>query len=460
MNNAFRPTDTTEQRRKGRKDMVGSGLRKNRFLRHLTHGSGVTILLFALSLAACDNPSSSHVSGDNKNLTLATELPISQPAEHDVGIAIQNGAALAVQENSDLGGGYHLTFKPYDDSTSKAGGHDPNKGRANIEDMVKNPQIMAVIGPYNSSVAAAEIPVVNNSGGPVLISPANTNPGLTLRDQASANGLDFNQLHPAHHRDFYFRIPSNDVVQGRLLANICLASTAVKGIGAKSAFVLHDNQVYGIGLAKTFSDAFTAGGGRLVGASTLVSKDQIATFSHLAATIVALHPDVIFFGGNPGEGAGELKQAVAAAGAPNTLWVVGDAMVNQSSWFSEAGTAAAGIFGTVAGPELKTLSSASTFVAKYRNAFKTDPLPYSAYAYDSVMMIISAMKATIASGQPVTRESIRARIAASSYTGVTGTTTFDADGDNAGSKAFSIWAVLPTSATTWSLEQNVDAGFI
>ncbi len=434
--------------------------RKNRLLRHLTHGSVVPLLLLTLSLVACDSPSTSRVSGENKNLILATELPISQPAEHDVGIAIQNGAALAVQENAGLGSGYHLTFKPYDDSTPEAGGHDPNKGRVNIEDVVKNPQIMAVIGPYNSSVAVAEIPVVNNSDGPVLISPANTNPGLTLRDQASANGIDFAQLHPAHHNDFYFRMPSNDVVQGRLLANICLASTTLKGIGAKSAFVLHDDQVYGIGLAKTFSAAFTAGGGKLVGASTLIGKNQIATFSKLAATIVALHPDVIFFGGNPGEGAGDLKQAVAAAGAPNTLWVVGDAMVNQSSWFSEAGTAAGGIFGTVAGPDLKTLSSASTFAANYRNAFKTDPLPYSAYAYDSTMKVISAMKAIIASGRPVTREAIRARIANSSYAGVTGTIAFDANGDNAGSKAFSVWAVLPTAATTWSLEQNVDAGLL
>ena len=222
-------------------------LRKNRLLRHLTHGSIVPLLLLTLSLVACDSSSTSRVSGENKNLILATELPISQPAEHDVGIAIQNGTALAVQENADLGDGYHLTFKPYDDSTPEAGGHDPNKGRANIEDVVKNPQIMAVIGPYNSSVAVAEIPVVNNSDGPVLISPANTNPGLTLRDQASANGINFAQLHPAHHNDFYFRMPSNDVVQGRLLANICLASTALKGIGAKSAFVLHDDQVYGIG---------------------------------------------------------------------------------------------------------------------------------------------------------------------------------------------------------------------
>lgn len=432
-------------------------MRNNQFLHRLTHGSVLTIFILTLCLVACASSGSSSVTGDNKNLILATDLPIAQAAEHDVGIAVQNGADLAVSENADLGGGYHLTVKHYDNSTAAAGSHDPAQGVVNMNAIVANPQIVAVIGPFNSSVAAVEIPVVNQQDGPVLISPSNTNPGLTLQAQSAANGMDYPTLHPATHKDFYFRIPSNDLVQGKLLASICLASTSLKGIGAKTAFVLDDNEVYGKGLATFFSNAFTAGGGTIVSTPTSISKDQIATFSDLATTIVSLHPDLIFFGGNPGAGAGELKQAVAAAGAPNTLWVVGDGFVNNSSWFSEAGAAASGTFGAVAGPDLKTLSAASTFVAKYQDAYKAAPLPYGAMAYDGAMIEITAMKALIASGQSVTREAIRARVAANSYTGVTGKITFDANGDNSGSKIFSIWAVLPTAATKWSLEQNVDA---
>ena len=430
-------------------------MRHNRFQRHLTYGSILGILLF--TLAACSSSSPSNISGQNKDLILATELPISQAAEHDVGIAVQNGVDLAVQENADLGGGYHLTVKHYDDSTVAAGTHDPAQGLANMKEIVANSQIVAAIGPFNSSVAAMEIPEVNSHDGPVLISPSNTNPGLTLQDQAAANGFNYATLHPSNHKDFYFRMPSNDLVQGKLLAKICLASSSLKGIGAQTAFVLDDNEVYGIGLRKSFSDAFKAGGGTIVGTPTSIGKASVAAFSGLAATIVALHPDIIFFGGNPGAGAGELKQAVAAAGAPNTLWVVGDGFVNNSSWFSEAGAAAAGTFGAVAGPDLKTLSAASTFVAKYRGAYKADPLPYGAFAYDAAMIEITVMKAIIASGQPVTREAIRARVATTAYTGVTGTIAFDVNGDNSGSKIFSIWAVLPTAPTTWSLEQNVDA---
>jgi branched-chain amino acid transport system substrate-binding protein len=429
-------------------------MRSNQVLGRLTRCSSF-IILVALSLVACASSRTTSVSGDNKTLILATELPIAQASQHDVGIAVQNGVDLAVHENADLGGGYHLTVQHFDDSSAATGAQDPAKGLANMDQIVANHQIVAIIGPYNSNVAAVEIPYVNIHDGPVLISPSNTNPGLTLPDQSAANGLDYATLHPPQHKDFYFRIPGTDLLQGKLLANICLASTSLKGIGATTAFVLDDDEVYGIGLAKSFSAAFSAGGGKVLGSLTPITKAQIATFGDLANTIVSLHPDVIFFGGSPGAGAGELKQAVAAAGAPNTLWVVGSGIVNHSAWFSEAGAAAAGIFGTVAGPDLKTLSAAAAFVAKYQNTYKIDPLPYSAYAYDGAMIEISAMKAIIASGQPVTRVAIRARVAATSYTGVTGTIAFDANGDNTGNKIFSIWAVLPTAPTKWSLEQNV-----
>ena len=429
-------------------------------VRHLARSACLSSLLCMLSLAACDHTSAIGDSGGNKHLILATELPIAQPAEHDVGLAVQNGVDLAVQQHSDLGGGYHLSVQHFDDSTAATGTHDPAQGLLNINAIVADAQIVAVIGPYNSNVAQVEIPVVNSHDGPVLISPSNTNPGLTLPDQASVNGFDYAKLHPAQHKDFYFRIPSNDLEQGTLLANICLATSSLKGIGATSAFVLDDAEVYGQGLAKSFTAAFKAGGGKVVGTPTSITRRQIATFPQLASTIVALHPDVIFFGGNPGGGAGELKQAVAAAGAPNTLWAVGSGIVNHNSWFTEAGPAASGIFGTVAGPDLKTLSAASAFVAMYRNTYKTDPLPYSALAYDGAMLEITAMRALIAAGQPVTREAIRARIAAKSYTGVAGKMTFDGYGDNTGSKIFSIWAVLPTAANQWSLEQNVDASIL
>ncbi len=421
-----------------------------RFLDQLTQSSVLTILL--ITLAACGNTSSGSVASGNKNLILATELPIAQVPEHDVGIAVQNAVDLAVQQNANLGGGYHLTVKHFDDSTAAAGTHDPNQGIININAIVADPQIVAAIGPFNSSVAASEIPIVNSHDGPVLISPSNTNPGLTLQSEAGNNGFTYTTLHPPNHKDFYFRMPSNDLVQGKLLADICLASSSLKGIGAKTAYVLDDSEVYGVGLAKSFANAFTAGGGTVAGTASISNAS--------ATAIVSSHPDIIFFGGNPGAGAGELKQAVAAAGAPNTLWVVGDGFVNNSAWFTEAGGAAAGTFGAVAGPDLTTLSSAATFVEDYRTAYKVDPLPYGAFAYDAAMIEISAIKALIASGQPVTRAAIRDRVAVTSYAGVTGTITFDANGDNAGSKIFSIWAVLPTAPDRWSLEQNVDASSI
>ena len=83
---------------------------------------------------------------------------------------------------------------------------------------------MGIVGPFNSGVAKAEIPIVNAAGGPVLISPTNTNPGLTLSQYATANGINFAKLHPAGKPDYYFRIPGNDVAQGKADAEVALSS--------------------------------------------------------------------------------------------------------------------------------------------------------------------------------------------------------------------------------------------
>ncbi len=57
-------------------------------------------------------------------------------------------------------------------------GHDPAQGAANITALASDQSVVGVVGPFNSSVAVAEIPVASQNHL-ALISPSNTNPGLT-----------------------------------------------------------------------------------------------------------------------------------------------------------------------------------------------------------------------------------------------------------------------------------------
>ena len=76
-------------------------------------------------------------------------------------------------------GGCTLKYISKNDSTVLANGHSPAQGAANITALASDATVMGVVGPFNSSVALAEIPVASQDHL-ALISPSNTNPCLTV----------------------------------------------------------------------------------------------------------------------------------------------------------------------------------------------------------------------------------------------------------------------------------------
>jgi branched-chain amino acid transport system substrate-binding protein len=124
--------------------------------------------------------------------------------------------------------------------------------------------------------------------------------------------------------------------------------------------------------------------------------------------------------------------------------VGGDGIADDPAWITTAGSAAVNTYGTVAAPDITGLTSASaqTFITAYKAAFPgKDLLPYSASAYDAAMIEITAIKNLIKAGKTVTRSAVRDEVAGISYDGVTGHLAFDANGDNAGQKVFSVYGV-------------------
>jgi len=179
----------------------------------VTRGIFVAVALSSLGLAACGT---SGGSSGNKALKLGTEFPVSG-TDAAVTLPAQYGVDLAVQQNKDLGSGYTLDIVHKNDEGTS--GPDPSIGAANIQQLIADSSVMAIVGPFNSGVAKQEIPIVNQSGI-VLMSPTNTNPGLTKEEFAQENGINFALLHPAGKPDYYFRICGTDDIQGKVDADI------------------------------------------------------------------------------------------------------------------------------------------------------------------------------------------------------------------------------------------------
>ncbi len=376
---------------------------------------------------------------------LGTDFPVSG-TDGSEGIPAQNGAVLAFTQNATLHGNYKLTYKTFDDAVN--GAHNATQGATNVTKMVSDNCILAMVGPFNSGVAGAEIPIATQANL-AMISPANTNPGLTLSQYANTYGFDFAKMHPSGQPEAYFRIPANDVVQGKEDAQIALDA------GAKNAYVIDDSESYGKGLADFFSQYFQSGGGSLKGRDSITSANTTQLAS-LVAKMKATTPDVVFFGGVTSGGGAALRQAMSSNGMGTVPMVGGDGIADDPSFVQIAGASAAeGTTGTVAAPDLNGLtgnSAAQAFVTAYKAKFNTDPIAYSVNSYDAAMIEINAINKVIDSGKTPDRKSVLDAIAATDYTGITGHIKFDQYGDNSGDKVFSIYTV---KSGQWTFVKSV-----
>ena len=393
------------------------------------------LFAFSLGLAACGTGGATSSGGGT--VCIATDFPVSG-TDGSEGIPAQNGAELAATQNATLHGSYKLEIKKFDDAVN--GVHNATQGAQNVTKMISDSCVVAMVGPFNSGVAGAEIPIAT-ANSLAMISPANTNPGLTLSQYAQTYGFQFDKMHPAGKAEAYFRIPANDVAQGKEDAKIATDA------GYKKAYVVDDSEPYGKGLADFFEQYFTSSGGTVIDTGSNrdeVSSKNTTNLGSLADKIKQAAPDVVFFGGVTSEGGAALRAALSQKGV-NAPMVGGDGIADDPSFIQIAGaTAAEGTTGTVAAPDLSGLSSnagAQKFLSDYKAKYNTDPIAYSVNSYDAAQIEIAAINRVIDAGKTVNRANVLAEVAKTDYNGITGHITFDQNGDNAGQKVFSIYTV-------------------
>ena len=130
-----------------------------------------------------------------------------------------------------------------DDSTRRGGAGTAEGEARNARRAVEDSATIGYIGAFNSGATAVSLPILNESGVP-MISPSNTAIGLTRRGPGADPG-EPDKYYPTGVRT-YFRLTANDAVQGGALA-------AAARDGACTAIALvTDREVYGKGVGAWF----------------------------------------------------------------------------------------------------------------------------------------------------------------------------------------------------------------
>jgi branched-chain amino acid transport system substrate-binding protein len=266
-----------------------------------------------MALAACGGGSSGGGGGGGKTVVVSTDQPL-QGASASSSNAVNDAIKLYLEQIGNKAGDYTIELKIYDDATAAKGQWDDATCAKNAQDHVANAKEVAVVGTLNSGCAKIEVPVLNQDpNGPMLmVSHANTNPGLTKTWDPGEPQKYF----PTGTRN-YARVITTDDYQGA-----AAALYAKDTLGATKVYVLNDNQTYGQGVAKAFEEKATALGIEVLGNEPWDAKQP--NYTSLFNKIKALGPDLVYIGGIYDNNGGQLiKDKVAVLGDNTAVKMIG-----------------------------------------------------------------------------------------------------------------------------------------
>ena len=318
-------------------------------------------------------------------------------------------------------GKWSLGYQSCDDATAQAGKWDSAKCSANGNAYARNKDVIGVIGTFNSGCAEIIVPILNRApGGPVgMISPANTYTGLTAKGPGTAAG-EPGKYYPSGKRN-YARVVAQDQYQGA--ADGILAQR----LGVKKVYILNDKEAYGLGVASNFRHA--AQKLRITVAGFEALDPKASSYEALASKIKGSGATGVFIGSLVCENGGKLIKDLRTTLGPNVKLILPDGFTPISAVVEGAGAAAENAYVSVAGlPNSKLTGQGKAFLVAFTKANKKVPDPYSVYAAQATVAMLSAIARSNGSRADVTRKIFTTNLKGS----ITGNLRFNLQGDVTG----------------------------
>jgi branched-chain amino acid transport system substrate-binding protein len=404
----------------------------------------LSVLVFAsLMLAACGSPAPAATAAPATaaataapataapamgTLKIVSSLPMTGSSLTQTQ-TIVNAEQLRLDQakNSACGGKYSLEYEAWDDASAALGKWDPAVETENANKAAADASIVAYLGTFNSGAAKLSIPILNAAGPLVMISPANTNPGLTKADK-DLPGVTAS-YYPTGVRS-YARVVAADDIQGKVAANF------VQSLGAKSVYILDDQELYGKGVADVFEATAKTIGLTVLGHEGIDPKaaDYKALMTKISTSNGGKAPDAIYVGMVVDNNASQLlKDKVAIMGDNTKVKYVGPDGIQTQAFIDGAGKdVAEGAYASVAGLPLEKLGpNGQQFLKDYEAKYGKLTEPYAVYGYETMNVALKAIEDVCAAGgDPTNREAVRAAVfAIKDFDGALGTWSFDANGD-------------------------------
>lgn len=277
------------------------------------------------------------------------------------GISSTNGLKLAVEELNNAGGLLNKKVKliTYDDQGK------PSEAQTVVQRLIKNDNVVAVIGEVASSNSKAGAPICQQNKIP-MITPASTNPEVT------AIG------------DYIFRVCFIDPFQATVVSKFILNTLKMK----KVALLKDVKNAYSTGLADFFEKEFKNMGGEIVEVQSFSAGDK--DFKAQLTSIKAKNPEAIFI---PAYYTDVNLISIQAREIGLTVPLIG-----SDGWESEKlteGKAKDALEGCYFSTHVSTENPdplIQEFIKKYKAKYNSMPDAMAFLAYDAGLILFEAMK--------------------------------------------------------------------
>jgi branched-chain amino acid transport system substrate-binding protein len=352
------------------------------------------------------------------DVLIASDLPL-QGANRALTTEMADAIEFTLKQRDWKAGDLNIGYQSCDDSTAQAGAWDSAKCSSNGRAYAQNESVIGVIGTFNSGCAKLVIPLLNRAtDGPVaMVSPSNTNPGLTESGPGADPGAP-EIYYPTGTRN-YARVVWNDQHQGA--ANALFT----KELGLKNVFILNDKQTYGLGIANLYRSYLQK---LNIGVAGFQAWDENASaYDALASRVKASGADSVFLGGIVCLNGGKLIKDLRAGLGADFPILAPDGFTPISATIEGAGAAANGMYISQPGlPEDKLTGAGKQFVADFKaETGKSAVDPYTSYAAHATVVLLDAIERSDGTRASVAEELFNTDIKG----GILGDFSIDENGD-------------------------------
>jgi branched-chain amino acid transport system substrate-binding protein len=277
-----------------------------------------------------------------------------------LGVAIENGFRMAINEQGGKLGGREFEYFKVDDESN------PAKGVENAQRLVQRDKVDVLVGTVHSGVQLGIHRVARESG--VLNIIPNAGVHIATRAQCAPN---------------VFRASFTNSQPTLGLGKVMVERGHKKAVWITWSYAAGDEAFEG------FEESYTKAGGTIVKKLGLPFPN--VEFQALLTEIAALKPDAVacFFAGG---GAAKFIRDYAAAGLNRTIPLYGSGFLTEGV-LDAAGPAADGILTTLHYSDSLETARNQKFRLDYAKTFKLQPDVYAVQGYDSGLLLVQGANA-------------------------------------------------------------------